>query len=505
MKHLLYLVLSLVIIAAIIPAASATYNCSYSPEGQTFTGNAPFTVDAGASTMNEIVDKCIACGYSTTSTAETEFFSYDSNGGALQSRQSMYQWDDWIVTDNATRYVRRQAICINSGGYSIGYLRTSDGTCGASFYDWQYREPRENFECTAGTIPDKIVNFTGNPLTGPAPLQVLFTAVNLTNLTSTSWSFGDGNITATNLAYISHLYSDQGTYTVRMDYYKNQGAADFIQKINYISVGIPNATKTKYYQTIDGTSGNIVTNSSIQLNDIENSSWTNATGLTADGMSYITTLAGHHINAYAQALGYSDGDLLNKLNDGQPEYIMLWPTFAKNVSAGNVSLYVTVKDKDTKANIIDALVRVTLANGNPTQETRTNSAGIAYFVVSNNTVASVSAMAGSQGYASSTTTINTGTGSGGSASAAATILLSKNTVTPTTEVTTIPGQPGVTPTVAPTILPGCEDTVSAEGQAKCRSAQSNQGLSFLAANMGNLIMVCVFVTIMYLLGFRLGK
>lgn len=349
---------------------------------------------------------------------------------------------------------------------------------------------------------DGDVNFTGTPLTGASPLSVSFTSVNLSNATGAAWSFGDGNIT-TGISTPTHLYQNQGTYTVRLDYYNNTGYAKYIQKNNYIVVGAPNATKTKFFQTIDGTNGNIVLNSSIQLKDVENSSWVNATGLINDGMSSITTLEGHHINAYAQALGYSDADDLDILNDGLPAYIMMWPTFAKNVSDGNVSLYVTVKDKDTKANIKGAGVTISPSSGSA-QSTTTNEAGIAYFIVKNSTMVLITAQAIGQGYQTATTTINTGINSGGSASAAATILLGKNTVTPTfPTVTTLPG--GGTPAATVTILPGCEDQISEEGQAKCRRAQSNQGLSFLSANMGDLIMLCVFVTMLYLLGFKLGK
>jgi len=357
------------------------------------------------------------------------------------------------------------------------------------------------FYGTSDYLP--IVNFTGDPINGPAPMVTTFTAINITNTTGLSWSFGDGNITSSTINPISHLYQNRGTYTVRLDYFNDSGVAGYVQKNNYITVGAPNATKTKWFQTIDGTNGNIVLNSSIQLNDVENSSWVNATGLINDGMSSITTLEGHTINAYAQSLGYSDADDLGILNDGQPQYIMMWPTFAKNVSEGNVSLYVTVKDKDTKANIVGAGVTASLASGS--MSTTTNEAGIAYFIVKNSSMVLITAQAIGQGYQTATTTINTGMASGGSASAAATILLGKNTVIPTftTAVTTLPG--GGTPTPVITILPGCEDTISAAGQEKCRAAQSNQGLSFLSGNLLGLIQICFVVTILYLLGIKLGK
>lgn len=391
----------------------------------------------------------------------------------------------------------------NSIPTTINHVYQSRGNYTVSVSNLIRSANYRNYSLSILVLDDEDTTFNGTPTTGSSPLSVSFVASNITNTTGISWSFGDGNISASGLPSVNHLYQNQGIYTVRMDYTNLSGIAKSIQKNNYITVGAPNATKTKYFQTIDGTNGNIVLNSSIQLKDVENVSWVNATELTDDGTSSITTLVGHTIDAYAQALGYSDSDDLGIVNDGMPQYIMMWPTFAKNVSAGNVSVYVTVKDKDSRANIVGAQVTMSPSVG-AAQSTTTNEAGIAYFIVTNNTMALITASAIGQGYQTSTTTINTGTGSGGSASAATTILLSKSLVTPTyPTVTTLPD--GSTPTPTTTILPGCEDTISAEGQAKCRAAQSNQGLSFLADNMMTLIELCVFVTMLYLLGIKLGK
>jgi len=494
MKQLLYLVASLIVIAAIIPAASAAGTYQFVPSlpspSVTMNLNTQYTL----SNFNSAAEYDAFCTALVPGSTRLNSWGYKYTGGYFNS------------TGNAVNLTGGSSFCGNTYPCSNTFNSSTitaagfDVSCVGGGYEYHTWMKTHNRIDQMGTI---IVNFTGSPLTGSAPLSVLFTAVNLTNTTGSSWSFGDGNITTSSLTALTHFYQNPGTYTVRLDYYNNSGIAGYVQKNNYITVGAPNATKTKYFQTIDGTNGNIVLNSSIQLKDIENSSWVNATGLTADGMSSITTLLGHTINAYAQSLGYSDADDLGILNDGQPAYIMMWPTFAKNVSEGNVSLYVTVKDKDTKANIVGAGVTASLASGS--MSTTTNEAGIAYFIVKNSSMVLITAQAIGQGYQTATTTINTGTASGGSASAAATILLGKNTVIPTftTSVTTLPG--GGTPAPVITILPGCEDTISAAGQEKCRAAQSNQGLSFLSGNLLGLIQICFVVTILYLLGIKLGK
>lgn len=495
--------MSLIVIAAVIPSVSALYSCNETPVLQFFSGNAPWTMDAnGYDTQALVNGACTACGFSTSG-AHLHFTGRNLNNDVVGSRTSGY--GDWIATNNDTRFVESAIWC--QGG--TRYVNIYDGSCyGASapseLVTYYFRTDTPTSECVVGSIRYSPIDFIGSPLSGPSPLSVNFLISNFTfiNATGALWSFGDGNVSSSHSATNTHLYQNPGTYSVRFDFFNISGFAGYIQKNNYITVGAPNATKTKYFQTIDGTNGNIVLNSSIQLQDIENSSWVNATGLINDGMSSITTLEGHTINAYAQSLGYSDADDLGILNDGKPQYIMMWPTFAKDVSAGNVSLYVTVKDKDTKANIVGAQVIASTPKGS--QSTTTNDAGIAYFIVTNNTMVLITAQAIGLGYQAATTTINTGTASGGSASAAATILLGRSTtILPTYVPTTLPGQPGVTP--GPTPLPGCEDTISAAGQEKCRAAQSNQGLSFLSGNLLGLIQICFVVTILYLLGIKLGK
>jgi PKD repeat protein len=531
MKLLLYLVASLIVIAAIIPATSAalvedhktgTWTCPAGYGGVHTGAHLELDPPCDPLTMNcwegsKQVDTNYHWLASTSSTNPACTLD-----GTYVGRLSSASWtfrNDTVTVPSITWYNATSSGEIYAKPSEIEYLdfRTHKANIILPMNNSipsditkvriliTQNQPSTyftNVNLYWGEYEESDINFVGSPLSGPAPLSVAFTATNITNTEGLSWSFGDGNVTAGGLN-ITHLYSNPGLYTVRLDYFNLSGVAKSVQKNDYITVGAPNATKTKYFQTIDGTNGNIVLNSSIQLKDVENSSWVNATGLINDGMSSITTLEGHTIDAYAQSLGYSDADDLDILNDGQPQYIMMWPTFAKSVSAGNVSLYVTVKDKDTKANIVGAGVTASLASGS--MSTTTNEAGIAYFIVKNSSMVLITAQAIGQGYQTATTTINTGMASGGSASAAATILLGKNTVTPvfSTVVTTLPG--GGTPAPVATILPGCEDTISAAGQEKCRAAQSNQGLSFLSGNLLGLIQICFVVTILYLLGIKLGK
>ena len=82
-----------------------------------------------------------------------------------------------------------------------------------------------------------VAAFTGTPLTGTAPLDVMFTDSSTgTSITNRRWDFGDGNIsnyaTATNP---SHRYTSAGTYSVNLTV-TNAGGSNSQLRSNYISV-----------------------------------------------------------------------------------------------------------------------------------------------------------------------------------------------------------------------------------------------------------------------------
>jgi len=81
-----------------------------------------------------------------------------------------------------------------------------------------------------------VVDFSGNPLSGDAPLTVYFTDLSTNSPTSWSWTFGDGgSSTAQNP---SHDYTSAGDYTVSLEA-TNAGGSDTETKTDYISVSEP--------------------------------------------------------------------------------------------------------------------------------------------------------------------------------------------------------------------------------------------------------------------------
>ncbi len=78
-----------------------------------------------------------------------------------------------------------------------------------------------------------IAAFSGVPVSGVTPLNVLFTDFSMGTVTNWAWSFGDGGTsTAQNPAY---TYSTAGTYAVSLTV-SNGGGSDTDTKLNYITV-----------------------------------------------------------------------------------------------------------------------------------------------------------------------------------------------------------------------------------------------------------------------------
>jgi PKD repeat protein len=85
-----------------------------------------------------------------------------------------------------------------------------------------------------------VAAFTGTPLSGIAPLDVMFTDSSTgTSITNRRWDFGDGNVSnyvvATNP---SHRYSSAGIYSVNLTV-TNSGGSNSRLRSNYISVNSP--------------------------------------------------------------------------------------------------------------------------------------------------------------------------------------------------------------------------------------------------------------------------
>jgi hypothetical protein len=186
-------------------------------------------------------------------------------------------------------------------------------------------------------------------------------------------------------------------------------------------------------------SGAMVHGANIQIKDIEAGVWSNSTS-DADGIHTIDTLPGHTVSMYADFSIFSNellpGSLLSQ-EAGHNYFLTLFP-YESGAPAGNVSLYVEVKD--TMGSFIPyANVQILLPNGYSYSGSTAN-AGSKVFLVPNNTI--IKATGTASGYLPATAMANSGT-SGGTTTM--TITLTRQVVTTAPTSTVPPG--GVTPAV----------------------------------------------------------
>ena len=83
------------------------------------------------------------------------------------------------------------------------------------------------------TEPPPVANFSGEPRSGPAPLDVSFTDLSTGIVTSWLWNFGDGDTSPDSNP--NHRYTQTGTYNVRLDV-SGPGGNDTELKNSYITV-----------------------------------------------------------------------------------------------------------------------------------------------------------------------------------------------------------------------------------------------------------------------------
>lgn len=325
-------------------------------------------------------------------------------------------------------------------------------------------------------MPPVSANFTGAPTDGVAPLDVALTDTSTNYSNSWNWSVSPSTgvyITSTTTQNTGMHFTLNGNYTITHGA-SNGYKSDIETKTDYITVHNASSQYTTAVQATNIMTGTPIHGATINIYNIENGSWVNTT--TIAGVAYITSIAGHHANAYGSALGFRDGDYLGFPIDGRLYSIDMVPdTNVTNVSAGNITLFVTVKDYNTAAPIQDAGVAASWPWGQ--WNAMTNAAGSASFIVPNKTVVILNV--GADGYQSAAQSVYTGVGSGGSSYVSAIVSLHPDTVaTPTiTPSTTICDPTCHVITVAPTNDPYPCD---ADHPDNCQRKETEMGNSLVA-------------------------
>ncbi len=139
-----------------------------------------------------------------------------------------FAWD--FGDGTVSTAVNPAKVFTNAGSYTVRLTATGPG--GGS------TNVRAGF-VTATNAPPAAA-FTGNPLSGAAPLVVAFTNTTTGIVTNYNWEFGDGTTSA--LVHPTKTYSNVGNYTVSLRA-NGPGGANTLIRSNYVSVNLAPAPR----------------------------------------------------------------------------------------------------------------------------------------------------------------------------------------------------------------------------------------------------------------------
>jgi PKD repeat protein len=379
-----------------------------------------------------------------------------------------------------------------------------DGGTPAVSIKWAYRHDH------AGSPTPPVASFTCAPTTQGLSSSVVCTDSSTGNIGSYYWVIDDETRDIHPLqTSTSHDYTWQsayaGLYSVSLRVSGVDGI-DWENKSNYVTLsGSPTPTPTptpgptvapgyvrSTFITKSATTWNTIHGSNIMLYDTYSHTWMNSTS-DADGTLYIDTLPYTTINAYATftifANEYADASVVANADVNGGTFIILMYPISSPPPVGSVNLFVSTMDGNN--NVLRDVTVTAVWDGYP--HTGSSGAyGTAQWVVPNNT--QVRLTGSKVGYDGAEEIIDTGEGP----SYSVILYLDQQHTTPT--LTPTPG--GTVPTtVGPYGTPGPSGTM-ASGYT---NTQGQRMLDFLATNGMGLVELCFMVTILGLLGVKLGK
>ena len=194
--------------------------------GGSYTVSMTATGPGGSDTMTKpgyvtVTEPAPTAGFTaspTSGTAPLVVGFSDTSSGSVSS------WS-WTFGDGATSSSQNPSHTYTTAGtYTVSLTVTGPGGSDTT--------TQTNLVTVAEPAPT--ASFTGTPTSGTAPLAVSFSDTSGGNVTSWSWTFGDG---ATSTAQNpGHTYTSVGAYTVSLTV-TGPGGSDTLTRTNYINVG----------------------------------------------------------------------------------------------------------------------------------------------------------------------------------------------------------------------------------------------------------------------------
>ncbi|MFC1735573.1 PKD domain-containing protein, partial [Candidatus Hydrogenedentota bacterium] len=237
------------------------YNDGSSPSvtNCTLTGN---TATSGGAMYNDASDPAIRNCILWNDSAPEIFDANDASPIVIYSDVSGFSGGEENIdadptfadTDAGNFALLPGSPCIDSG--------TDAGAPGKDF-EGVTRPQGSGYDMGAYEIPKCSARFSASPLSGTEPLEVQFTdeSVALAGIVSWSWDFGDGGSEEEDP---SHIYAENGVYSVSLTVEETGVDSDTTTKTHYITVldGMPTAALSGDTEVEEGAEGNYSASSS---------------------------------------------------------------------------------------------------------------------------------------------------------------------------------------------------------------------------------------------------
>lgn len=239
------------------------------------------------------------------------------------SSSNISSWN-WDFGDGTTDIVQNPThIFTNIGTYNVRLTVTND-----LFGGTNTSSPTPIYVVSS---PVPIVDFSGSPTIGSAPLSVQFTDLSAASggITGWNWSFGDGNYS--NNQNPTHVYVSSGQYSITL--VVSSGVySNYSSKIGYVNIGVPSNSVSANFTASPLSTGSYP--ASIQFTDLSvcNPACTNwAWDLNNDGN--IESLAQDPFYTYTYPGVYTVKLLVsNGINTGtkvRVNYVTIGPVFVR--------------------------------------------------------------------------------------------------------------------------------------------------------------------------------
>ena len=167
------------------------------------------------------------------------------SASVVDCSQLNLSWYDNSGNEEGYRVYQNGNLVATLGSGATSYQNT--GLKGNTNYSYFVRAYRGNVKSnSSNTVSAKTstcplppsAEFDAWPLSGTAPFTTAMHIVDMSNITSCSWNYGDGQTSTTCTQLHNHTYSNAGSYTVSLTV-NGPGGSDSMTRTNYIAVTAP--------------------------------------------------------------------------------------------------------------------------------------------------------------------------------------------------------------------------------------------------------------------------